>query len=65
MENIINMRCNTKLDKIKKEKNNMYNKILKAIKKNKFITLACSSFLVLSVINFYLIYSFTKILENM
>lgn len=64
MENTFNVKYNTKMDRleIKKEKN--CNKIYKFIQKHKFISIIFLSFLTLSTINFYLIYNFMRILEN-
>lgn len=64
MENVFNIKYDSKLDKVKMPKDRYMNKIFKVIQKNKFITLVFSSFIALSMINFYLIYSFMKILEN-
>lgn len=64
MENIFNINYNTKLDKLEIQKRNKVNKIFKFIHKNKFISLIFTSFIVFSAINFYMIYSFMKILEN-
>jgi len=64
MENVFNVRYDTKLDKVEIPKEKNLNKIINLIQKNKFITLVFSSFIALSLINFYLIYSFMKILEN-
>lgn len=64
MENVFNVRYDTKLDKVEMPKEKYSNKILNLIQKNKFITLVFVSFIALSTINFYLIYSFMKILEN-
>ncbi len=64
MENVFNVRYDTKLDKVEIPKEKYSNKILNLIQKNKFITLVFTSFIALSIINFYLIYSFMKILEN-
>lgn len=64
MENVFNVRYDAKLDKLEIPKEKYSNKILNLIQKNKFITLVFSSFIALSAINFYLIYSFMKILEN-
>lgn len=64
MENIFNVNYDTKLDKLEIQKRNKVNKIFKCIYKNKFISLIVTSFIVFSIINFYMIYSFMKILEN-
>lgn len=62
MENVFNIKYDSKLDKVKIQKSKY--KIFDIIQKNKFITLIFSSFIALSIINFYLIYSFMKVLEN-
>lgn len=64
MENVFNINYNTKLDMLEIPKEKHKNKVLKLIKENKFISLVFGSFIFLSGINFYLIYSFVKILEN-
>lgn len=64
MEEVFNINYNTKLDKLEIQKEKQTPKIFKLIKKNKFISLIIGSFIFLSGINFYLIYSFIKILEN-
>lgn len=64
MENIFNVNYDTKLDKLEIQKRNKVNKIFKRIYNNKFISLIVTSFIVFSIINFYMIYSFMKILEN-
>lgn len=64
MENVFDIRYDTKLDKLEIPKEKYLNKILNLILKNKFITLVFSSFIAFSIINFYLIYNFMKILEN-
>ena len=58
MENIFQIRYNEKLDRLEMPKDTILQKIERKIAKHKFISLALSS------INFYLIYSFMKILEN-
>lgn len=64
MENIFNVSYNSKLDKLEIRKEKKVNKLIKSIQKNKFISLIFASFILLSGINFYLIYNFMKILEN-
>lgn len=64
MENVFNVNYDTKLDKLEIQKRNKVNKIFKFICKNKFISLIFTSFIIFSLINFYMIYSFMKILEN-
>lgn len=64
MEDVFNVRYNTKLDKLQIIKEKKGEKIFKKIQKHKFITIIFLSFINLCTINFYLIYSFIKILEN-
>ncbi len=64
MENIFQIRYNEKLDRLEMPKDTILQKIERKIAKHKFISLTIGMFLVLSSINFYLIYSFMKILEN-
>lgn len=64
MEDVFNINYNTKLDKLEIAKEKRTHKIFKLIKKNKFISLIFASFIFLSLMNFYLIYSFVKILES-
>lgn len=64
MENVFNVKYNTELDKLELPKESKTKKIIKFIQKHKFISIVSVSFFALSSINFYLIYSFMKILEN-
>lgn len=64
MENVFNINHNINMDKLKIQKGRKNNKKYIFIKNHKFISLIFISFLILSTINFYLIYSFVKILEN-
>ena len=64
MEDVFNVKYNTELDKLEIKKEGMIKKIFKFINKHKFISTMFISLLVFSAINFYLIYSFMKILEN-
>ncbi len=64
MENVFNVKYNTKLDKLEISKDSKKTKILKFIQRHKFMSIIIASFFLLSSINFYLIYSFMKILEN-
>ncbi|MBQ2937434.1 MAG: hypothetical protein IJE05_00890 [Clostridia bacterium] len=64
MENIFDIKYNDELDKlelpIEKKEKNIFNFLLN----HKFFSIVLISFFALSGINFYLIYSFMKILEN-
>lgn len=64
MENVFNIKYNTKLDRFKLTKENGKSKIWKIVSNHKFMSMIFISFFVLSAINFYLIYTFMKILEN-
>lgn len=64
MENIFNVKYNTKLDRLEIPKEKGKNKIIGFVKKNRFFSIIVTSFVILSGINFYLIYSFMKILEH-
>ncbi len=64
MENIFNIRYNTKLDRLQIYKQKKIKKVLNLIQKNKFISIAFISFFALSILNFCLIYKFMIILEN-
>lgn len=64
MENVFNIKYNTKLDRLEKTNNKAENKIWGFIKNHKFFSIILMSFFIFSCINFYLIYSFMKILEN-
>ena len=64
MENVFNVKYNTKLDRLELPKENIKTRIWKVVQKHKFMSIIFISFFVLSLINFYLIYSFVKILEN-
>lgn len=64
MEDIFNIRYNEKLDKLQIIKKRKNNKVLKTIQKYKFLSIIFASFISLVGIDFYLILSFIKILEN-
>ena len=64
MDNIFNVKYNTKLDRLEIPKEKEKNTILGFIKNNKFFSIIVTSVLVLSGVNFYLIYSFMRILEH-
>lgn len=64
MENIFNVKYNSKLDRLEIPKEKEKNTILGFVKNNKFFSIIVTSVLVLSGINFYLIYSFMRILEH-
>ena len=58
MENVFNVKYNEKMDRLEITKNVKGNKFFDFMKKNKFISIVFSSFLLFSVINFSLIYFF-------
>ena len=64
MENVFNVRYNEEKDKLEILPNKNKTAILNGIRKHKFISIILMCFFALSIINFYLIYSFMKILEN-
>lgn len=64
MENVFNIKYNTELDKLQILKKRRKIKIFEFILNHKFFSMVLTSFIVLSGINFYLIYSFIKVLEN-
>jgi len=64
MEDVFNIRYNTKLDKLEIVKEKKGENKFKRLLKHKFLSIILVSFVGLSVINFYLIFSFMKILEN-
>lgn len=64
MENVFNVKYNPKLDRLEMPKERTTNKVFKFIENHKIISIIFTSFIILSGINFYLIYSFVKILEN-
>ena len=64
MENIFNVKYNIILDRLDISKVMGKSKLFSFVKNNKFFSIIVVSFLILSGINFYLIYSFMKILEH-
>lgn len=64
MEKIFNIQYNNKLDRLQIKDNKKTNKFFEFINNHKFISIILTSFLLFSVINFYLIFNFVKILEN-
>lgn len=64
MENVFNINYRQEVDRLGIEGGRKENKILKFLKKHKFISITFASFFVLSIVNFYLIFSFMKVLEN-
>lgn len=64
MENVFNVKYNTKLDRLEIPKKRGKFSVWNFIKNHKFLTIVLMNFLIFSGINFYLIFSFMKILES-
>lgn len=64
MENVFNINCNKKMDKLEISTKRKKSKVITLVERNKFISLIFFSFIILSGINFYLIFNFMKILER-
>ena len=64
MENVFQIKYNTKLDRLEMPRETYINKVFKTIKKHKIVSLITGMFIVLSTVNFYLIYTFMNILER-
>lgn len=64
MENVFNIKYNARLDRLEMAKEKKTIKTWQFIKKHKIFSLACTSFLILSFVNFYLIYTFMNVLQN-
>ena len=64
MENVFNIKYNTKLDRLELPKERLTDKIYNKIRSHKFISVVIFSFIVLSIFNIYLVYSFISILEK-
>ena len=64
MDDVFNIKYNYKLDKLELSEKRKGKMIFKFVQNHKFISIVFISFFALSVINFYLIYSFIKVLEN-
>lgn len=65
MEDVFKIRYNDKLDKLEIAPKNKREKIIKFINSHRFMTIIFTSFVIFSGINFYLIYTFFKILGNL
>lgn len=63
-EKFFEVRYNTKLDRLVLKEEKWINKIKKAIKKHKLITTIGITLVIFSCLNFFMIYSFIKILQN-
>jgi len=64
MENVFNVKYNTKLDRLEIPKKKGKFRVWSFVKNHKFLTIVLMNFLIFSCINFYLIFSFMKILES-
>ncbi len=64
MENVFNVKYNTKLDRLEIPKEKGEFSLWSFVKKHKFLTIVLVNLLIFSGINFYLIFSFMKILES-
>ena len=64
MGDIFNVKYNEKLDRLELPKEKKTSKVLNFIKKHKFFSSILLSLFIFLGINFYLIFSFMKILEN-
>ena len=63
-EKFFEVMYNTKLDKLVIKKERWISKIRRVIKTHKFITTVSIAFFMFSIVNIIMIYSFTKILQN-
>lgn len=64
MENVFNVKYNTKLDRLEIPKEKGKFRIWCFIKSHKFFTIVLMNFFIFAGINFYLIFNFMKILES-
>lgn len=64
MENVFNVKYNTRLDRLQIPKKGRIVRLFKFIQRHKFFSIIFTSFFVLSGMNFYLIYNFVKVLET-
>lgn len=60
-DNYFNIRYNTKLDRLEVRKKN---RLVENVQKHKVISLLVTILIMFSCLNFFLIYSFMKVLEN-
>lgn len=63
-EKFYEVRYDTKLDKLVIKKERIISKIRRTIRKHKLIATASMAFAMFSCLNFYMIYSFMRILQN-
>lgn len=64
MEDVFNIRYNSKMDRLELKKERKSKKIHEFIFRHKFMSVISGCFLLFLVIDFYLVYSFMKILGN-
>lgn len=64
-DEIFNIRYNTELNRLEKAKKNKTSRLVNAMKKHKLISMCITTLIVFSCLNFFLIYNFMKILQNM
>ena len=64
MENVFNIKYNASLDRLEIPKEKKSTIAWNFIKKHKIISIASISFLILSSLNFYFIFTFMKVLQN-
>ena len=64
MENVFNVKYNTKLDRLEIPRKKGKFSVWSFVKKHKFLSIVLVNLLIFSGINFYLIFSFMKILES-
>lgn len=63
-ENLFEVRYDTKLDRLVIKKAKWSSKVRRWIKTHKLMTTAISTFMMFSILNIVMIYSFMKILQN-
>ncbi len=63
-EEVYKVYYNSSLNRLKTDNNNLIDKLIENIKKNKFITTVIIAFVMFSTLNIAMIYSFMKILQN-
>lgn len=64
MEDVFNIKYNTKMDRLEIRKGRKCNLIYRFICRHRFILTISGCLLIFSIIDFYLVYSFMKILGN-
>lgn len=64
MEDVFEIKYNTKLDRLQIPKESWTSKTIKKMKRHKLISISIVMFVIFSVLNFCLIYSFMNILQK-